>query len=244
MPRLESQLCLIQVAGARGDQDGFSWAVPLSSDADFSSIVVNSIKAPTFNRHYVVNGTDLTQGGAQLGSVVTTDDLQLDHIDDIRSIIDDAEVRPQPVMISDDPAAADEPMYVLLVSPKVYHTILQNSAAPAIRTFQQNAWNRASYGSKHPLFRGEVGMWNGILVKKIDYTVRFKSAATGVKIITSANKLNETETDQTVATIANHEVNRSILLGAQALANVYGRNMTSDYYYGWNERLTDRPTIQ
>jgi N4-gp56 family major capsid protein len=236
MPRLESQLCLIHLAGARGTQSGFSWAVPLTSDADYAEIVVNSVKAPTYNRHFVVSGSTLVQGGAQLGSVASTDALALTHIDQIRTFIDDLEFRPQPVQVADDPAAADEPMYVLLVTPRVYSTLVTSTASSNIRSFQQNAWNRASYGSKHPLFKGEVGMWNGILVKKIDYAIRFlPSDATN--IITAANRYTATETSQTVngSLTAGYAVERSILLGAQALANVYGRNQSSDYYYSWLE---------
>jgi hypothetical protein len=32
-------------------------------------------------------------------------------------------------------------------------------------------------------------------------------------------------------------VDRAILLGAQALGNVYGKNKSSDYYFSWLERL-------
>ena len=35
--------------------------------------------------------------------------------------------------------------------------------------------------------------------------------------------------------IAGYTVERTLLLGAQALGNAYGRNQTSDYYYGWLE---------
>ena len=69
--------------------------------------------------------------------------------------------------------------------------------------------------------RGECGIWRGILVKKMAHTIQFASAGS-FQYIAVANKLTETETTGTVATIASHHVERSILLGGQALARCEG----------------------
>lgn len=235
--RFDDQLSLVHAAGARGFHTGADWVVPLASDADFSSICVNAVKAPTYNRHFVANGTGLTKGGQQLGSIATTDLLKLDHIDALRTIIDEMDFPLQPVRIADDPAANDEPMWVLYVSPRQYSNLLTNTSGNVLRSFQQYAWNRASYGSKHPLFRGEVGMWNGILVKKLARPIRF-TTGTSAKIITSANAATATESDQSIAgaITSSYAVDRAILLGAQALATVYGKNKASDYHFSWYER--------
>ncbi len=239
MARLESQLCHIHLAGARGQLNYQTWPIPLDTDADFAEIVVNSVKAPTYNRHYVVDadGTILVKGGAQLASVATTDVMKLDILDQLRLVLDEMELPLQSVKIADDDAANDDPMWVMLCPPRVFDSI-KTASGSNLRTFQQNAWNRASYGSKHPLFRGEVGMWNGILVKKVsDFWVRFL-ASTTTKHITAANELTATETDVTIAAglSTTHAVERSLLLGAQALANTYGRSQSSDYHYTWLER--------
>lgn len=233
--RLDDQATLVHLAGARGSHNGADWIVPLQSDADFGSILVNDVKAPTFNRHFVADGSDLIKGGQQLGSIATTDMLTLEHIDALRTLLDEMDFPLQPVKIADDPAAADEPMWVLYVSPRQYSQLLTANAG-ALRSFQQNAWNRASYGSKHPLFKGEVGMWNGILVKKLNRAVRF-AGGEDVKVITAANAASASETNQTVAAAitAEYGVDRAILLGGQALANVYGRNKKSDYFFAWYE---------
>jgi N4-gp56 family major capsid protein len=236
--RLDDQTSLVHLAGARGNQNGADWVVPLASDAtNFANTMVNPVLAPTYNRHFVVQGTALTQGGQQLGSIATTDVLTLEHIDNLRVMMDEADYPLQPVKISDDPAAADEPMWVLYVSPRQYAQLLTNTSATGIRAFQQNAWNRASYGSKHPLFKGEVGLWNGILVKKLNRAIRF-AGGENVKIITSANAATATETNQAVAAgiTAGYAVDRAMLLGAQAAANVYGKNKSSDYHFGWYEK--------
>lgn len=102
----------------------------------------------------------------------------------------------------------------------------------------QNAWNRKSYGSKHPLFSGEPGMWNKILVKVMPKsTIRFLANET-TKIITSANRLSATESDVVVnpALPATHGVERALLLGGQALAHVLGRNNSTGSHFSWYEK--------
>ena len=181
----------------------------------------------------------LAVGGDRVVSGITTGDfLKLVHLDALRLNLDEAAFALQPVRIADDPAAADEPMWVMYLSPRQYSTLLQESTSNNnIRSFQQNAWNRASYGSKHPLFKGEVGMWNGILVKKLNRAIRFNSGNTAYKYVTSANKATETETTASVSTAitASFAVDRAILLGAQALGNCYGKAKSSDYHFGWLE---------
>lgn len=241
--RYFEQRNLVQLAGARGQATGSDWVVPLQfasgassgGDADFASIMINDVLAPTYNRHYVVNGTTLTQGGAQLASIASTDDLTLDHIDQLRNIIDNLDLSLQPVKIADDPAADDEPMWVMLCPPNVYSQLLTSGS---LRSFQQHAINRANFGSKHPLFRGEVGMWNGILVKKMQRAVRFLPSDY-TKIITSANAATATETAQQINSglTAGYGVERCILLGAQALANAYGKDAASGTHYSWAEKL-------
>lgn len=239
MAKFESQLCHVHLAGARGDLNRQTWPIPLATDPDFAEIVVNPIKAPTYNRHYVVSGsgTSVTQGGAALASIAATDVMKLDVLDALRLILDEQELPIQPVKITDDPAANDDPMWVFLCPPRVYDS-LKTASGSNLRTFQQNAWNRASYGSKHPLFLGEVGMWNGILVRKVDdFWVRFYSGS-AVKHVSAANAATATETDVTVnvALSTTHAVERCLLLGAQALANCYGRSQSTDYHYSWLER--------
>jgi N4-gp56 family major capsid protein len=238
-PRLENQQCLVHLAGARGSQEGNDWVVPRDTDADFASIMVNSVKAPTYNRHFVIDANVLIQGGAQLGSVSSADVWKLVHLDALATILDDLDLPMQPIKIADDPAAEDEPLYLLLLAPRAYQQLVQDTTTTGnIRSFQQNAWNRASYGSKHPLFRGEVGMWNRILVRKMTRSIRF-AASENVKVITQANRYTATETNQAVAAglSTTHVVERALLLGAQALANVYGRNQGSDYFASYAERL-------
>lgn len=238
--RLDDQASLVHIAGARGFQVQNDWVIPLQSDtANFADVMVNTVKAPTYNRHFVAQNSSvsLVKGGQQLGSIGVADVMRLEYIDALRVYLDELEYPLQPVRIADDPAAADDPMWVMYLSPRQYSSLLLQATGTQLRTFQQNAWNRASYGSKHPLFRGEVGMWNGILVRKLNRAIRFTTGQSA-QVITSANAATATESAQALAgaITSSYAVDRGLLLGAQALGNVYGKNKSSDYFFSWLER--------
>lgn len=233
-PRLNAQTSLVHLAGARGVQAGTDWVIPLQTATNFSSIMVNTVKAPTYNRHFVVNGAGLTQGGAQLASIASTDLLKLAHLDLLRKRLDDMDQPLQSVKLDGDSASSTSKMWVFLATPNQYSILLTEGS---LRAFQQNAVNRAAYmDRKHPLFAGEVGMWNGILVIKNDRAIRFMPADT-TKIITAGNAATATETDGTVnaALTAGYAVERGLLLGAQALGIAYGKTKISGMQFGWSE---------
>jgi N4-gp56 family major capsid protein len=233
-PRLDIQESLVHLAGARGSQTGTDWTIPLQSAPTFAEIMVNPVLAPSYNRHFVVNGSNLTQGGQQLGSIVSTDQFKLAHIDQLRKRIDDMDQPLQSVKLKGDMAAQTSKMWVFLATPNQYSVLLTEGS---LRSFQQNAVNRAAYiDGRHPLFAGEVGMWNGILVIKNERAVRFMPSET-TKIITAGNAATATETDQAVnaSLTAGYAVERGLLLGAQALAVAYGKTKVSGMQFGWKE---------
>lgn len=235
--RFDDQTTLVHLAGARGFQETDDWVVPLAADADFAAIMVNDVVAPSYGSHFLADGGSilLADTAAKITAMESTDKLLLEHIDGLRTMLDEMAYPLQPVKISDDPAAADDPMWVMYVSPRQWSSLLSNTSSTGIRAFQQNAWNRASYGSKHPLFKGEVGMWNGILVKKLNRAIRF-GAGQAIRHILTANAATGTETATNVPAIgAGFAVDRALLLGAQALGNCYGANKSSDYHFSWLE---------
>jgi len=197
--------------------------------------MVNTVKAPTYNRHLVVNGTGFTAGGAQLASIASTDLWTLNHVDELAVLLSDHNFGLQPVRLNDDPAADDDPIKgVLYLTERQWAQIKTSSA---FQTAVQQAWARKSYGTKHPLFSGEPIMWNGILIRKQNkFAIRHIQSDT-TKIVTAANRYTATETDVTVnaGLTAGYAVERSILLGAQALAYVFGRNQGSDSGFNWLE---------
>lgn len=244
MPAFRWQRILALLAGARGKQDGTDWVLPLATDPEFAEMMVNALKAPTYNRHFVVNGTSLTQGGLQINSLATTDGMKLGHIDELAALWDEMSIKMAPIQIPGDPAAGDDPIKgVLLVDPLVWDAIITDTTANNnIRTFETNAMKRADYGDlrKHPLFSGSPILWNGVLVRKMQYAIR-QDASDSVNIVTAANRLTATETTTTVAAglSTTHQMARSVFLSAQALAMVSGANQASEETYSLLENRTN-----
>lgn len=244
MPRFRWQRAHTMLAGARGAQDGSDWILPIASDPDFTAMMVNSVKAPSYNRHWVVNGSTLTQGGLQVASIATTDTLKMSHIDEFAAIWSEMHTRMAPIMIPGDPAAGDEPIKgVLLLDELAWNDfITDTTASNNIRTFQQNAITRASYGNlrAHPLFSGEVFLWRGILFRKVGTSIRF-NASDSYQYVAVANRLAGTETAGTVAAglSTTHQVSRMVFLGAQALGCASGSNQASEETYSLLENRTN-----
>lgn len=245
IPAFQWQRALVSMAGSRGRQDGTDWVLPLDTDGEFAAMMVNAVKAPTYNRHFVVNSGNLTQGGAQLASVASTDVLKLAHIDIISEIISELTLRMLPVNIPGDQAAMDDPIKaVVLLDNLVWSALMRDTTAGNnLRQWQADALRRAEYGNvrAHPLFAPGSFMWNGLLVRRMgDFGVRFYASDTP-KHITSGNRYTATETNVTVAAglSTTHQVARNLVLGAQALAMCEGVNTGSGVPYSLLENQTN-----
>jgi N4-gp56 family major capsid protein len=242
--RLQDQDVFVHAAGARGSQADMDWIYPLAGSANFDKIAINPVVAPSFGSHFIADGSSVVGASEDnIEAIASTDILTLDHIDALRTIIDEMAFPLQPVRIVDDPAANDDPLYVLYVSPRQWKSLL-NNPTNNIRSFQQNAWNRASYGSKSPLFKGEVGMWNGILVRKLKRAIRF-NPGDAVSFVAAANAATATESTADIPALgAGFAVDRAILMGAQAVGIALGRSGTRELnngtaiaggYFNWLE---------
>ena len=225
--RLEDQLCLVHLAGARGTQDTSDWVVPLSTDSDFATIMVNSVVAPTANRHFWAG--DAT-GVANLD---TSDILTLADFDRVASVLKDSTVPLQTIKIKGDQYSWNDPLWCAFVTSRQWLYLQTRTGEKSWRTFLQNAYERRSAGMRHPLFYGDCGMWAGILIRPLNrLAIRFNANDTiaydsGTTTFTSTNAITSVATD------------RCIIVGAQALAKCYGKHQSSEYYYSWNEELVD-----
>lgn len=243
-PRYHSQLGIVHLSGARGTQVGKDWVIPLDTDPDFTDIMINPVVAPTYNRHLVINGTSFTQGGQQLNSITSLDLWTLGHIDELATILSDHNMGLGPVKVADDPMADDEPIKgILYLSERQWGQIKAAATAAngvSFATATQNAWQRKTAGSKHPLFSGECIMWAGILMRKLPkFSVKFAPGTTGVKYVPAANRYlaAQTTADATIPALGGtYGVDRALLVGAQALAYVFGRNQKSEGQFDWLER--------
>jgi N4-gp56 family major capsid protein len=238
MNRLQDQLALVHMAGSRGFHSNIEWAVPLASDADFADIAVNTVKAPTKNRHFMSTGSgiEIIKASGNEITLATTDVMNADVVDGIRTYVDSMPLPPPPVVFEGDKMASDAPLRVLLVSSEQYTSFVQSTG---FRTLQANAMQRASQAGNNPLFMGEAGLWNGILIVKMPKPIRFYS---GDSLAWCASYTSETETttDLVPASFSTtYAVDRAILLGGQALAEAWGKHKKSGSPFFWSEKELD-----
>lgn len=232
------QSILTHVAGARGFHDNIEWRVPTEDDPEFAELLINPVKAPTKNRHYMADGTNgLKAFTVAAGEAVlaTTDDLNMSVVDAVRVLIESLPLPPPAVKIPGDVAADDEPLRALLLSPAQYHAFSQDDA---FRKFQVAALNRAANAKGHALFKGEAGLWNGILLLKQPKPVRFYAGNT---IRYCANYTTENESTCLVpdSFTNTHAVDRAILLGGQSLMQAFAASGLSGMPFFWNEETFD-----
>ena len=229
-PRMIAQRCLVHAAGARGVQTGQSWDIPLSTADNFSRIMVNTVKAPTYNRHLVINGTSLTQGGLQLASLATTDVWKLSNLDALAYYLESIETKLPPPRIVGDMQAYDNPLKgILMMPPAAYNQLITDATSGSnLRAFQAAVEQRQKWAPDSAVFRGECGIWRGILVRKMEHTIKF-AASGAFQYVAVANRLTETETTGAVPALSGtHHAVRSILLGAQALARAEGASNSGE----------------
>ena len=232
------QSLLVHMAGARGFHDNIEWRIPVASHAKFAAMAVNPVKAPTKNRHFIADGTNGIIPFALSGGDVdmaTTDVLSMDVVDAIRTTMESIALPPPAVKIPGDVVAEDSPLRVLLVSPAQYHSFAQD---PTFRQFQANALARASKAKQHPLFLGECGLWNGVLIMKMPKPIRFYAGDT-ISYCTSHTA--ETEATATVPAGfgTTHAIDRAILLGGQATAQAFAASGHGGMPFFWKEKDFD-----
>jgi len=238
MSRLEDQLSIVHLAGARGFANDVEWAVPLASDPDFADICINTVKAPTRNRHFMSTGSgieSIVAGGNEI-TIATTDVMNIDVVDALRTKLDSMPLPPPPVRFEGDQMSQDAPMRVLLCSSEQYTSLVRSTN---FRTWQANAMARANMAKQNPLFMGEAGLWNGILIVKMPKPIRF-FAGNSVRWCPSTTANTETATDVVPAAFGTgFAVDRALLLGGQALAQAYGKFRQSQGSYFFSEKELD-----
>lgn len=240
LDRYIDQSLLVHMAGARGYQNNMEWVIPTPADADFNSIMVNTVKAPTKNRHFLADATDAVKAFALSSTDVdlgTTDVLTIDTVDAMRSVLDSMALPPTAIQIPGDPAAEDSPLRLWLMSPTQFDSF---AASSTYRSYQANALARAAQAKNHPLFLGpDTALWNGFLIKKMPRPIRFY-AGNVIKYCASAS--SETESDALVPsalTLGTYAVDRSVILGGQAVAHALAASRMSGIPFFWSEKELD-----
>lgn len=237
MDRYVDQSLLVHMAGARGFHNNIEWVVPTTADADFADIMVNPVKAPTKNRHFIVDADAVTGFKVSGGEVdITSADIfKMDTVDSMRTVLDQIPLPPPIVKFEGDKAADDSPLRVWMVSPAQYNKF---AADPSFRQLQASAMARASQAGQHPLFLGEAGLWNGFLIIKMPRAIRFYA---GDEIKYCASYTSEAESSVLVPASfsTTHAIDRSIILGGQAVAEALASSDKSGIPFFWSEKELD-----
>ncbi|WP_020209037.1 N4-gp56 family major capsid protein [Gilvimarinus chinensis] len=231
--RLDDQLTMVHLAGARGDDVSADWNVPLASDPEFAEILVNPLRAPTYDRHVI--GGDATS----FGDIDSADIFSMKEVDKLRLLTDEMAYPLQPIKYENDPGAEEDPFYVLLVSPRMWHDFTTSDDGKVLRELQAAAIKRGSE-FKHPIFRGDCAMWKNILVRKMSRPITFNAGST---VAVSQNNNDATQTSDT----AGVKIERGLLLGAQALITAYGRHGTKEsggYHFSMHTETVDHGNAQ
>ena len=232
------QSLLVHMAGARGFQDSIDWRIPTTNHGKFAEITVNKVKAPTKNRHFFADGAGvfgvrLNAGDADLDS--SADVFSMDTIDSMKTIMDEMVLPPPIVKFEGDVAADDSPLRVWLVSPAQYNWFARQKD---FRTFQGAALARSSQAKQHPIFLGDVGLWNGFIIRKMPRPIRFYS---GDAMNYCASHTSEVESSMLVPASfgENFAVDRSIILGGQAIGEAFASSDKSGVPFFWSEKEMD-----
>lgn len=233
----QDQVTLTHLAGARGYHDNIEWRLPTDRHPKFAEMVVNTVKAPSKNRHFIADGDSVKMFTVAAGEIdlATTDVLSMDTVDSIRTTIESIALPPPAIKLPEDKVAEDSPLRCLMVSPAQYHSF---AADPNFRQFQASAIARASKANNHPLFLGEVGLWNGILISKMAKPIRFY-AGDAIRYCAAHDSETETACVVPAAFGATHAVDRALLLGGQALAQAFGKSKHGGLPFFWKEKSFD-----
>ena len=237
MARYVDQTLLVHMAGARGHQNNIEWVVPTKSDPKFADIMVNRVKAPTKNRHYLATG-DSIQAFKQTGGeidITTADMLKMDTVDSMKSMMDQIALPPPIVKFEGDMMADDDPLRVWMMSPAQYNKF---AADPTFRQFQAAALSRAAQAAGHPLFKGQAGIWNGFLIIKMPRPIRFY-AGDDMQYCTSHTSEAEDTAKVPASFAENFAVDRSLILGGQAVAEAMAAHKGSGMPFFWSEEELD-----
>jgi N4-gp56 family major capsid protein len=230
MQRYEDQTAMIHLAGARGFQDRLDWTVPLAEHPKFADIMINKVKAPTKNRKFYAGDATSDE---DLG---TNDALTIRDIQRVASMLRESTIPLQTIRAKGDSQVWDKPLWVMFVSERQWFYLRSRESQKDWQELVAQSVKRKSKGVKHPLFDYVEDICvDGIIVRPLaNYAIRFPQGSPVV--VDTGGTDGKTYTESTLETAV--DVDRAILVGAQALAKVYGRSQ-SNYFYSWSEEKVD-----
>lgn len=212
----------VALAGARGFDTRFPEAIPLQAQPGFVTAMSNNpVTPPTLNRY------SLPSGSNNITTVDATQKLVLNSFDLFRTIVAIAEVPLHGLAMSAwgtngetvyDVNDRSDPIWAAFISEEQWNSLMTSTDAQNWRYYLSQANLRLDF-VKHPLFGGsEVLVWRNIIISKMPRPIIFPQGSSVPYYATVA--------DQNTGTISQFttpvRLHRGFILGAQALACVYG----------------------
>lgn len=215
----EDEKTIYHLAGARGDLIDNKSKIPLADNKRFAKLMINPVTPPTYGRHFFAG--DATR----FEDLDSADLFSLNVIKDIRMHLDESANPLQPAQYKDDTMSGEDPFHVMFITPRQWKDMQENATTKDFNAAMAQALTR-SKGFNHHLFKGDCIMVENILVRKYNRPVRF---LTGSTVDVCNNDKDATIAQKTAAT----NIERAMLLGAQALGDFYGssENGTPFKYY-------------
>ena len=240
--RYDNEMFLYHAFGARGDYQDIDTILPLENYRDpvgtsFNDLMVNDLSPPTDNRSFflddtgLVNCIDATLGfssGRTPSGMTAASQLSIEAIEKLKVKLERMPLPPQKARFEIKTGKGFKmttPMYVLVVSPKMWDTMRLGAGYQNYAQLVANALKRCA-GWDHPLFQGDMLMVGDILVCKAPYTVRHLAGSTVM-----VRDDNKDGTPRPATVPAGFDIERGLLIGGQMLAQCFGRTKSG---YTWS----------
>ena len=212
----EDSIVTVALAGARGFDTKFGWAVPLQSDPTFNAVMSNNpVTPPTLNRYLLPTGsTDIT-------TVDTTCTMTLNFFDLLRTVVNSADVPLHGVAMTDDTYNVEDrdlPLWIAFVTEEQWNSLVTAVGTQNWRYYISQANSRLDF-KQHPLFYdGECALWRNILIRVYPRPILFP-AGSQVPYFASVADANAGTISYFTTPVRLH---RGFMVGAQALGLAYG----------------------
>lgn len=210
-------------AGARGQLLDAKTKVPLEDHPRFAKTMINDVLPPTYDRQFYAGDATTFE---QLDSA---DVFTLEVIKNIRMHLDESSNPLQAVQYMGDTMQADSPFHIMYITPRQWKDLQDSATTKDYNAMLAQASKRGE-GFDHALFKGDSIMVDNILVKKYHRPVRFMA---GSKVKVCNNDKAATIAEKTAGT----NIERAILLGAQAMGDFYGTSGNSTPFKYWEGKV-------
>lgn len=213
-----------QIFSGRGTVDNIEWVIPLtdSTEYSFSEIMVNPVKAPSRNRHWVCESSGaslvkLTPAAGEI-NISTADIFNRDLVQTLDGLMTYLVAAPRHISVPGDKMVTQQPVTVLLVPKIAYKAFMANAAYQQLRA---NALTRASRAGNSPVFNQTDAYDANFLIIPVPWLHAWKA---GEDVPYCASTASQTESTAKVPAAfgTTHVLSRCVVLGESAIGEAFG----------------------